>query len=73
MLLVTAREMIFETLLYKAVSILHSAVLAIVLDSTILRKAQEEIDNVIGNHRLPTFDDRPSLPYIEGIVREALR
>lgn len=35
--------------------------------------AQREIDSVIGNNRLPTFDDRTSLPYIEAIYRELLR
>lgn len=37
------------------------------------RKAQEEIDRVIGKDRLPTLADRPSLPYIDAIVKEVLR
>ncbi len=37
------------------------------------RKAQEEIDRVIGSNRLPNHSDRPYLPYIEAIYREALR
>ncbi|KAJ7610679.1 cytochrome P450 [Mycena rosella] len=36
-------------------------------------KAQSEIDNVIGTHRLPEFEDRPSLPYIEALYREVMR
>jgi cytochrome P450 len=36
-------------------------------------KAQEEIDRVIGDNRLPDFSDRPHLPYIEAIYREVLR
>ncbi len=36
-------------------------------------KAQEEIDRVIGDNRLPDFSDRPDLPYIEAIYREVLR
>ncbi|PPQ72828.1 hypothetical protein CVT26_003337 [Gymnopilus dilepis] len=39
----------------------------------IQRKAQTEIDQVVGNSRLPDFDDRPALPYIEAIYRELLR
>lgn len=39
----------------------------------ILKKAQEEIDLVIGNDRLPDFDDRPALPYLECVVREVFR
>jgi len=38
-----------------------------------LKKAQEEIDTCVGNDRLPDFEDWPSLPYIEAIVREVLR
>ncbi|KAF9533206.1 cytochrome P450 [Crepidotus variabilis] len=37
------------------------------------RKAQQEIDTVIGNDRLPDFSDRPSLPYVEALYREVLR
>ena len=37
------------------------------------RKAQEEIDRVIGNDRLPGFEDRQDLPYIDSIVKEVLR
>ena len=37
------------------------------------KKAQEEIDNVVGSERLVTFDDRASLPYIEAIYREVMR
>lgn len=37
------------------------------------RKAQEEIDNVVGTRRLPSFDDREKLPYVDAIVKEVLR
>ncbi|KAJ7644020.1 cytochrome P450 [Roridomyces roridus] len=37
------------------------------------RKAQAEIDNIIGISRLPIFEDRPSLPYVEAVYRELLR
>jgi len=37
------------------------------------RIAQEEIDRVVGNDRLPEFSDRPNLPYIEAIYHELLR
>ncbi|KAG6902069.1 hypothetical protein C0995_004767 [Termitomyces sp. Mi166 len=35
--------------------------------------AQKEIDAVVGPDRLPTFKDRPFLPYVEAIVRETVR
>ncbi|KAJ3859487.1 cytochrome P450 1 [Lentinula novae-zelandiae] len=38
-----------------------------------IRKGQEEIDVVIGKDRLPTFEDRLSLPYLEAIYREVMR
>lgn len=39
----------------------------------VLKKAQQEIDGVIGHGQLPDFDDEHSLPYITAIVKEALR
>jgi cytochrome P450 len=39
----------------------------------IQKKAQSEIDTVIGTHRLPEFEDRPSLPFVEALYREVLR
>ncbi len=39
----------------------------------VLKKAQKELDDVVGRHRLPDFEDRASLPYIEAIYREVLR
>ena len=37
------------------------------------RKAQVEIDGVIGNDRLPTLADQSSLPYVDALVKEVLR
>ncbi|KAF9531183.1 cytochrome P450 [Crepidotus variabilis] len=45
----------------------------IVLHPGVQRRAQEEIDRVVGKDRLPDFNDRPSLPYIEAIYRELMR
>lgn len=39
----------------------------------IYKKAQKEIDDVVGSERLPTFEDRPNLPYLECIMNEVLR
>ena len=47
--------------------------LAMIEFPEVQRKAQQEIDRVIGNDRLPTFSDRVSLPYINAVVKEATR
>lgn len=37
------------------------------------RKAQAELDRVIGSDRLPEFSDEHSVPYITAVVHEVLR
>lgn len=37
------------------------------------KKAQEELDRIIGTDRLVNFDDQASLPYIQAVCREVLR
>lgn len=39
----------------------------------VLKKAQAEIDVVVGNDRLPSLSDRNDLPYIGAILKESLR
>jgi cytochrome P450 len=43
------------------------------LNPEIQKKAQEEIDRVVGNQRLPDFRDRQSMPYTDAIYREVMR
>ncbi|RPD54263.1 CyP450 monooxygenase [Lentinus tigrinus ALCF2SS1-6] len=47
--------------------------LAVLTHPEVQKRAQEELDAVVGLDRLPTLNDRPSLPYIEAMVRECLR
>ncbi|KAI1444238.1 putative cytochrome P450 oxidoreductase OrdA-like protein [Annulohypoxylon stygium] len=47
--------------------------LAMTVYPEVQRKAQEEIDRVVGQDRLPTMTDRENLPYIEAMVKEVLR
>ena len=43
------------------------------LHPEVQKKAQAEIDTVVGPNRLPDFHDRPSLPYINAVVKESSR
>ncbi|KAK0469620.1 cytochrome P450 [Desarmillaria tabescens] len=55
------------------VSVILSTMLAFLLYPEVQAKAQAELDAVVGPTRLPNFDDRPQLPYIDAILFEALR
>ena len=37
------------------------------------RRAQAELDEVVGTDRLPTFDDRERLPYVSALCTELFR
>ncbi|KAL7278452.1 LOW QUALITY PROTEIN: hypothetical protein ACG7TL_007450 [Trametes sanguinea] len=47
--------------------------LAMTRNPDVLRKAQEEIDSVVGHDRLPDFSDRGSLPYLDAMLEELYR
>jgi hypothetical protein len=47
--------------------------LAMALYPEVQKKAHAEIDAVVGPNRLPDFHDRPSLPYINAVVKESSR
>ncbi|VUC20426.1 unnamed protein product [Clonostachys rosea] len=55
------------------VSSLSSLALAMLKFPKVQHKAQNEIDNITSQNRLPYFDDRPKLPYINAVVKEILR
>lgn len=56
----------------QTVSSMNCFFLAMTLYPEVQRKAQEEIDRVVGT-KLPSFDDRANLPYVDAIVKEVLR
>ena len=43
------------------------------LHPNVQRKAQAELDQVLGPNAFPSVEDRDKLPYINAIVTEALR
>ncbi|KAL6802250.1 cytochrome P450 [Trichoderma sp. SZMC 28012] len=55
------------------VATIMAFILAMIMNPDVQRKAQEEIDRVVGPHRLPTRDDQENLPYVDAIVKESLR
>lgn len=57
----------------KTVSSIQTFFLAMTLYPEVQRKAQEEIDEVLGTARLPKVVDRVNLPYINAVVKEVLR
>lgn len=52
---------------------MSSFFLALALFPEVQRRAQAELDMVVGRDQLPTFDDRPRLPYIEALCKELMR
>lgn len=54
-------------------SVLMTFFLMMVTNPEAQKSAQAQIDAVVGNTRLPTIKDRPSLPYVDAILREMLR
>ena len=37
------------------------------------KRAQEEVDSIIGNDRLPTLADRPRLSFLDQLISEVMR
>ncbi|BGO88536.1 hypothetical protein NBRC10512_003366 [Rhodotorula toruloides] len=48
-------------------------VLAMVTHPEAQRKAQQELDQVVGSSRSPTWDDEANLPYCRALLKEVLR
>ncbi|KAI9934766.1 hypothetical protein ASPWEDRAFT_654684 [Aspergillus wentii DTO 134E9] len=55
------------------VSSMTSFFMVMALNPHAQRRAQEEIDRVVGTNRLPGYQDRDHLPYINAMVKEVLR
>ncbi|KAJ5989524.1 hypothetical protein N7481_004734 [Penicillium waksmanii] len=54
-------------------STLYAFVQAMLLYPDVQRRAQEEIDSIVGPDRLPVMDDLADLQYIRGCMKETLR
>lgn len=58
---------------YQTVASIACFFLAMTICPSVQRKAQEEIDRVVGTSRLPGFQDRQDLSYVDALVKEVLR
>ncbi|KAF8877650.1 cytochrome P450 [Gymnopilus junonius] len=52
---------------------IHTLFAAMLCYPEVQKKAQEELDRVLGGRRLPEFTDEPNMPYISALVKEILR
>ena len=57
----------------QTVASMTSLFVALTLYPEVQRRAQAQLDSVVSRDRLPTFEDRSRLPYIEAICKELLR
>ncbi|KAJ5986380.1 hypothetical protein N7451_010745 [Penicillium sp. IBT 35674x] len=53
--------------------VLEFFILASVLHRAEVQRAQQEIDSIVGEDRLPNFDDAARLPYLNAFIHEVLR
>ena len=52
---------------------MHWWALAMIAHPEVQKRAQDELDTVVGRSRTPRFSDATGLPYIQAIVQEVLR
>ena len=53
--------------------VMMAFILAMLRHPDVLQKAQDEMDRVVGNNRLPDFEDKDSLPYLNALITELYR
>ncbi|KAJ3567141.1 hypothetical protein NP233_g6559 [Leucocoprinus birnbaumii] len=65
--------MVFGAVSETTVTTLKTFILGMLMRPDVMRKAQQEIDNLVGTDRLVDFADVPHLPYLSAIIKETLR
>jgi hypothetical protein len=59
--------------IYQTIAALMSLFVAMLIYPDIQKKAQDELDSLTDRERLPTFEDRPRLPFVDAVCKETLR
>ncbi|TFK41794.1 cytochrome P450 [Crucibulum laeve] len=65
--------MIYGAASHTTISAIYTFLIAMLHYPYVIKKAQSELDRVIGQSRLPDFGDMKRTPYIMAIVKEVLR
>ncbi|KAL7935119.1 cytochrome P450 [Trichoderma chlorosporum] len=52
---------------------MYSFIKIMAMNPRVQKKAQEELDRVVGPSRLPTWEDQQNLPYIRAVIKELHR
>ncbi|KAI0763603.1 CyP450 monooxygenase [Trametes elegans] len=63
----------FEGATDTSFSLIQAALVALATNPDAQRKAQAELDTVVGPGRLPDYDDSDTLVYVNALIRELLR
>ena len=58
---------------FQSATVVSWFMLAMLAHPEVQEKCQEELDAVVGRHRMPRFSDLEDLPYIRATAREVLR
>ncbi|RFU79734.1 cytochrome p450-like-31 [Trichoderma arundinaceum] len=54
-------------------SMMQSIFKVLAMNSEAQKNAQEELDQIVGSSRLPTWEDAPNLPYVRALIKELHR
>ncbi|KAH9967250.1 cytochrome P450 [Russula dissimulans] len=54
-------------------AVMKTFIVAMLLYPDIQKKVQAELDSFVGRERLPNFEDRPNLPFIDAVCKEVTR
>lgn len=72
--LISSASVFFHSIAcFQTVSVIHAFFQAMTLYPEVQKRAQAEIEAVLGPNTLPTFSDRARLPYVDALVKEAQR